>query len=164
MNAEYVKIDDDEYSKRQYNVPKVEGINGYTFTGWKLSGATDGNWDADAKTFGITGLAYYAKGSNDGYATLEAQFKKEAKKADAVLRVHYVDEKGTPLDGLQYIVSLTNYGPVGETATFAATSFKAPKGYELVGGVTDVKVAYGEDKDVNVKGKSYQRRKMKQET
>ena len=161
-NAEYVKFDDDEYSETQYNVPKVEGINGYTFTGWKLSGATDGNWDADAKTFGVTGLAHYAKGSNDGYATLEAQFKKEAKKADAVLRVHYhyVDENGTPLDGSQYIVSLTKNGTVGETATFAATSFTAPEGYELVGGdITDVEVAYGKDKDVNVKVKAIKEEK-----
>ena len=159
-NAEYVTFDDDEYSETQYNVPKVEGINGYTFTGWKLSGATDGNWDADAKTFGVTGLAYYAKGSNDGYATLEAQFKKEAKKADAVLRVHYVDENGTPLDGSQYIVSLTKNGTVGEKATFAATSFTAPEGYELVGGdITDVEVAYGKDKDVNVKVKAIKEEK-----
>ena len=159
-NAEYVKFDDDEYSETQYNVPKVEGINGYTFTGWKLSGATDGNWDADAKTFGVTGLAHYAKGSNDGYATLEAQFKKEAKKADAVLRVHYVDENGTPLDGSQYIVSLTKNGTVGEKATFAATSFTAPEGYELVGGdITDVEVAYGKDKDVNVKVKAIKEEK-----
>ena len=158
-NAEYVKFDDDEYSETQYDVPKVEGINGYTFTGWKLSGATDGNWDADAKTFGITGLAYYAKGSNDGYAALEAQFKKEAKKADAVLRVHYVDENNTPLDGSQYIVSLTKNGTVGEKATFAVTSFKAPEGYELVGDVTDVEVAYGKDKDVNVKVKAIKEEK-----
>ena len=159
-NAEYVKFDDDEYSETQYDVPKVEGINGYTFTGWKLSGATDGSWDADAKTFGITGLAYYAKGSNDGYATLEAQFKKEAKKADAVLRVHYVDENQVPLDGSQYIVSLTKNGTVGEKATFAATSFTAPEGYELVGGdITDVEVAYGEDKDVNVKVKAIKEEK-----
>ena len=158
-NAEYVTFDDDEYSETQYNVPKVEGINGYTFTGWKLSGATDGNWDADAKTFGITGLAHYAKGSNDGYATLEAQFKKEAEKADAVLRVHYVDENGTPLDGSQYIVSLTKNGTVGEKATFAATSFTAPEGYELVGDVTDVEVAYGKDKDVNVKVKAIKEEK-----
>ena len=158
-NAEYVTFDDDEYSETQYDVPKVEGINGYTFTGWKLSGATDGNWDADAKTFGVTGLAHYAKGSNDGYATLEAQFKKEAKKADAVLRVHYVDENGTPLDGSQYIVSLTKNGPVGEKATFAATSFTAPEGYELVGDVTDVEVAYGKDKDVNVKVKAIKEEK-----
>ena len=155
-NAEYVTFEDDEYSETQYDVPKVEGINGYTFTGWKLSGATDGSWDADAKTFGITGLAHYAKGSNDGYATLEAQFKKEAKKADAVLRVHYVDENGTPLDGSQYIVSLTKNGPVGEKATFAV---KAPEGYELVGDVTNVEVAYGEDKDVNVKVKAIKEEK-----
>ena len=148
----YVTVKGDEYSEKQYVVPKVEGINGYTFTGWKLEGATDGNWDADAKTFGITGLAHYAKGSNDGYAALTAQF--EAKKADAVLRVHYVDENGTPLDGSQYIVSKTQNGPVGEKATFAATSFTAPEGYELVGDVTDVEVAYGKDKDVNVKVKA----------
>ena len=86
--------------------------------------------------------------------------KKEAKKADAVLRVHYVDENGTPLDGSQYIVSLTKNGPVGETATFAATSFKAPEGYELVGGdITDVEVAYGKDKDVNVKVKAIKEEK-----
>ena len=155
----YVTVKGDEYSEKQYDVPKVEGINGYTFTGWKLEGATDGNWDADAKTFGITGLAHYAKGSNDGYAALTAQFKKEAKKADAVLRVHYVDENGTPLDGSQYIVSLTKNGTVGEKATFAATSFKAPEGYELVGNVTDVEVAYGKDKDVNVKVKAIKEEK-----
>ena len=156
----YVTVKGDEYSEKQYVVPKVEGINGYTFTGWKLSGATDGSWDADAKTFGITGLAHYAKGSNDGYATLEAQFKKEAKKADAVLRVHYVDENGTPLDGSQYIVSKTQNGPVGEKATFAATSFTAPEGYELVGDdITDVEVAYGKDKDVNVKVKAIKEEK-----
>ena len=85
--------------------------------------------------------------------------KKEAKKADAVLRVHYVDENGTPLDGSQYIVSLTKNGTVGEKATFAATSFKAPEGYELVGDVTDVEVAYGKDKDVNVKVKAIKEEK-----
>ena len=87
---------------------------------------------------------------------MEAQFKKEAKKADAVLRVHYVDENGTPLDGSQYIVSLTKNGPVGEKATFAV---KAPEGYELVGDVTNVEVAYGEDKDVNVKVKAIKEEK-----
>ena len=86
--------------------------------------------------------------------------KKEAKKADAVLRVHYVDENQVPLDGSQYIVSLTKNGTVGEKATFAATSFTAPEGYELVGGdITDVEVAYGEDKDVNVKVKAIKEEK-----
>ena len=89
---------------------------------------------------------------------MTAQF--EAKKADAVLRVHYVDENGTPLDGSQYIVSLTKNGTVGEKATFAATSFTAPEGYELVGGdITDVEVAYGKDKDVNVKVKAIKEEK-----
>ena len=51
-------------------------------------------------------------------------------------------------------------GPVGEKATFVATSFKAPEGYELVGGdITDVEVAYGKDKDVNVKVKAIKEEK-----
>ena len=98
-----------------------------------------------------------AYGSED-FANVEVK-KKEAKKADAVLRVHYVDENGTPLDGSQYIVSLTKNGTVGEKATFAATSFTAPEGYELVGDVTDVEVAYGKDKDVNVKVKAIKEEK-----
>ena len=45
-------------------------------------------------------------------------------------------------------------------ATFAATSFTAPEGYELVGGdITDVEVAYGKDKDVNVKVKAIKEEK-----
>lgn len=64
-----------------------------------------------------------------------------------------------PLDGSQYIVSLTKNGTVGEKATFAATSFTAPEGYELVGDVTDVEVAYGKDKDVNVKVKAIKEEK-----
>ena len=99
-----------------------------------------------------------AYGSED-FANVTVK-KKEAKKADAVLRVHYVDENGTPLDGSQYIVSLTKNGTVGEKATFAATSFTAPEGYELVGGdITDVEVAYGKDKDVNVKVKAIKEEK-----
>ena len=124
----------------------------------------EGN-DGENYTFNITNLNV-----PDGYELVTATWeksvaygdeefvnvtvkKKEAKKADAVLRVHYVDENGTPLDGSQYIVSLTKNGTVGEKATFAATSFTAPEGYELVGDVTDVEVAYGKDKDVNVKVK-----------
>ncbi len=131
----------------------------------------EGN-DGENYTFNITNLNV-----PDGYELVTATWeksvaygdeefvnvtvkKKEAKKADAVLRVHYVDENGTPLDGSQYIVSLTKNGPVGETATFAATSFKAPEGYELVGGdITDVEVAYGKDKDGNVKVKAIKEEK-----
>ena len=131
----------------------------------------EGN-DGENYTFNITNLNV-----PDGYELVTATWeksvaygdeefvnvtvkKKEAKKADAVLRVHYVDENGTPLDGSQYIVSLTKNGPVGEKATFAATSFTAPEGYELVGDdITDVEVAYGKDKDVNVKVKAIKEEK-----
>ena len=130
----------------------------------------EGN-DGESYTFNISDLNV-----PDGYELVKATWeksvaygsedfanvyvkKKEAKKADAVLRVHYVDENNVPLDGSQFIVSLTKNGPVGEKATFAATSFKAPEGYELVGDVTDVEVAYGKDKDVNVKVKAIKEEK-----
>ena len=32
-------------------------------------------WDANAETFGIAGLAHFAEGSNVGYATIEAVFE-----------------------------------------------------------------------------------------
>lgn len=139
--------------------PAVVAREGYVWTGWKIidqdgNSTNVGTEYAGAKTWMFTPKA--------GKVKVEATFdkisvevkKKEAKKADAVLRVHYVDENGTPLDGSQYIVSLTKNGTVGEKATFAATSFTAPEGYELVGDdITDVEVAYGKDKDVNVKVK-----------
>ena len=85
--------------------------------------------------------------------------KKETEKADAVLRVHYVDENGTPLDGQQYIVTLKKNGPVGEKATFVGTEFTAPEGYELVEGVSSQKVEYGKDADINVKVKAIEEEK-----
>ena len=134
-NAEYVKFDDDEYSETQYDVPKVEGINGYTFTGWTLSGATDGNWDADAKTFGITGLAHFPEGSDTGYIVVTAQFKKaEVAKRSVTINVAIDPEKGEFVgrDDKYATITYTDLDEFAEAPIFLPT-VKANDGYRLAG-------------------------------
>ena len=137
-----------EDDENQYLVPTVKAKEGYVFTGWEVQGEETGHWDADAKTFGVAGLAHFPEGLNEGYVTVTAQFN-----ADATLRVHYVDENNVPLDGEQYIVTKTKSGKAGETATFSGTDFEAPEGYTLVENDLSVDVAYGSDADINVKVK-----------
>ena len=66
----------DENSDEQYSIPEVTAKEGYKFVGWKGQGADAIEWDADAKTFGVTGLCYFAEGETEGYASLEAVFEK----------------------------------------------------------------------------------------
>ena len=67
----------DENSDEQYLIPAVTAKEGYKFVGWKGQGADAIEWDADAKTFGVTGLCHFAEGETEGYASLEAVFEKE---------------------------------------------------------------------------------------
>lgn len=74
---------EDEVGDQQYNVPAVTAKPGYKFVGWKGQGADVIAWDAEAKTFGVTGLCFYQDGSYEGNASIEAQFEKiEDKKND----------------------------------------------------------------------------------
>lgn len=66
-----------ENSTEQYSVPKVTANPGYKFVGWKGQGADVIEWGADASTFGVPGLCYFAEGSNVGYASIAAVFEKE---------------------------------------------------------------------------------------
>ena len=65
----------DEYSAEQYLVPEVKAADGYKFVGWQVEGKESGRWDADAKTFGVTGLAFYSEGSSEGYLSIDAIFE-----------------------------------------------------------------------------------------
>lgn len=67
----------DAESTQQFEVPKVTANAGYKFVGWKGQGADVIEWDANASTFGVPGLCYFAEGSNVGYASIEAVFEKE---------------------------------------------------------------------------------------
>lgn len=67
----------DAESTQQFEVPKVTAKDGYKFVGWKGQGADVIEWDADASTFGVPGLCYFAEGSNVGYASIAAVFEKE---------------------------------------------------------------------------------------
>ena len=66
----------DENSDEQYLIPEVTAKEGYKFVGWKGQGADEISWGSDAKTFGVTGLCYFAEGATEGNASLEAQFEK----------------------------------------------------------------------------------------
>ena len=67
----------DAESTQQFEVPKVTAKKGYKFVGWKGQGADVIEWDANASTFGVPGLCYFAEGSNVGYASIAAVFEKE---------------------------------------------------------------------------------------
>ncbi|MGN9060696.1 InlB B-repeat-containing protein, partial [Mediterraneibacter faecis] len=92
----------------QYLVPTVEAKEGYVFTGWLVNGEDEGHWDADAKTFGVTGLAHFPEGSNEGYVTVTAQFE-EVKPEVAVANANVVvdPDKGS-FDGYDGATTLNN--------------------------------------------------------
>ena len=75
---------EEEVGGQQYNVPAVTAKEGYKFVGWKGQGADVIAWNAEAKTFGVTGLCFFnGDDATTGYATVEAVFEKiEDKKND----------------------------------------------------------------------------------
>ena len=83
---------EDEVGDQQYDVPAVTAKEGYKFVGWKGQGADEIAWDADAKTFGVTGLCFYENGKNDGYASIEAVFVPTVKLTD--IKVNFLKEDG----------------------------------------------------------------------
>ena len=127
----------DEYSDGQYNIPSVKGINGYKFVGWKGQGAEEINWSADAKTFGVTGLAFFAEGSKVGYASIEAVFEKEEETAPETrtANVYFnVDpEKGSfPAYAPSTVVSFENLDEFSDQQ-FEIPAVEAKEGYKFVG-------------------------------
>ena len=100
----------DAESTQQFEVPKVTAQKGYKFVGWKGQGADVIEWDANASTFGVPGLCYFAEGSNVGYASIAAVFEKEGggHTNDYYVTV-IVDGKGK--------VKAENYGTVGSNET-----------------------------------------------
>ena len=100
----------DAESTQQFEVPKVTANSGYKFVGWKGQGADVIEWDANASTFGVPGLCYFAEGSNVGYASIAAVFEKEGggHTNDYYVTV-IVDGKGK--------VKAEDYGTVGSNET-----------------------------------------------
>ncbi len=93
---------EDEVGNQQYDVPAVTAKPGYKFVGWKGQGASEIALDADAKTFGVTGLCFYENGKYDGYASIEAVFEPTVKLTD--IKVNFLKEDGkTVVSNAQYI-------------------------------------------------------------
>ena len=126
----------DEYSEEQYLVPEVKAADGYKFVGWQVEGKESGRWDADAKTFGVTGLANYPKGSNEGYLSIDAIFEAvetETEVQKTVKVVFSVDPAKGEFPG--YDGATTIHYTIDEYSEeqYLVPEVKAADGYKFVG-------------------------------
>ena len=126
----------DPDTDQQFELPKVEAKPGYEFIGWHVNGNEVGAWDADAKTFGITGLAHFEKGSNVGYLTIAAVYK--AKTERTVEVTFSVDpDKGEFEKNDLYTSPAANVKKLTATefdgTQYAIPTVKAKAGYKFVG-------------------------------
>ena len=120
----------------QFELLKVEAKPGYEFIGWHVNGNEVGAWDADAKTFGITGLAHFEKGSNVGYLTIAAVYKAETERTVEV--TFSVDsDKGEFEKNDLYTSPAANVMKLTATefdgTQYAIPTVKAKAGYKFVG-------------------------------
>lgn len=128
---------EEEVGGQQYNVPAVTAKEGYKFVGWKGQGASEIAWNADAKTFGISGLCFYQDGSYEGNASIEAQFEEvktepEVKKTVSVT-ITTNNEQGIfpDYDG-QEVIHFDNLDP-NTDQQFELPKVEAKPGYEFIG-------------------------------
>lgn len=126
----------DPNTDQQFELPKVEAKPGYEFIGWHVNGNEVGAWDADAKTFGITGLAHFEEGSNVGYLTIAAVYKAETERTVEV--TFSVDpDKGEFEKNDLYTSPAANVMKLTATefdgTQYAIPTVKAKAGYKFVG-------------------------------
>ena len=130
---------EEEVGDQQYNVPAVTAKEGYKFVGWKGQGASEIAWDADAKTFGISGLCFYQDGSYEGNASIEAQFEEvkteqpEETKKTVSVTITTNNEQGIfpDYDG-QEVIHFDNLDP-NTDQQFELPKVEAKPGYEFIG-------------------------------
>ena len=126
----------DPNTDQQFELPKVEAKPGYEFIGWHVNGNEVGAWDADAKTFGITGLAHFEKGSNVGYLTIAAVYKAETERTVEVT-FSVAPDKGEFKNKELYTKTADNAQKL-TTTEFDGTQYAIPEvvakeGYKFVG-------------------------------
>lgn len=131
---------EDEVGDQQFDIPAVTAKEGYKFVGWKGQGVDDITWDADAKSFGISGLCFYAEGSTEGYASVEAVFEEdktepeepEVKKTVSVT-ITTNNEQGIfpDYDG-QEVIHFDNLEPDTDQQ-FELPKVEAKPGYKFIG-------------------------------
>ena len=126
----------DPNTDQQFELPKVEAKPGYEFIGWHVNGNEVGAWDAEAKTFGITGLAHFEEGSNVGCLTIAAVYKAETERTVEV--TFSVDpDKGEFEKNDLYTSPAANVMKLTATefddTQYAIPTVKAKAGYKFVG-------------------------------
>ena len=145
----------DEDSAEQYLVPEVKAADGYKFVGWQVEGKESGRWDADAKTFGVTGLANYPKGSNEGYLSIDAIFEAvetETEVQKTVKVVFSVDPAKGEFPG--YDGATTIHYTIDEYSEeqYLVPEVKAADGYKFVGWQVEGKESVRWDADAKTFG------------
>ncbi|MDO4321911.1 MAG: InlB B-repeat-containing protein, partial [Lachnospiraceae bacterium] len=65
-----------ETSDEVFTLPEVKADNGYEFAGWFVQGNEEAHWAKDVTTFKAAGLAKFLEGSQVGYITITAEYKK----------------------------------------------------------------------------------------
>ena len=127
---------EEEVGDQQYEVPAVTAKEGYKFVGWKGQGADVIAWDAEAKTFGISGLCFYQDGSYEGNASIEAQFeevKPETQKHHFTVNFTVDPEKGSFTGiGAGPVVFQGYEEEVGDQQ-YEVPAVTAKEGYKFVG-------------------------------
>ena len=116
----------DEDSAEQYLVPEVKAADGYKFVGWQVEGKESGRWDADAKTFGVTGLGFYEKGSNEGYLSIDAIFEAVETEAPVTEPTTETPATETPATETPTTEAPTTEAPTTEAPTTEAPTTEAP--------------------------------------
>ena len=126
----------DEDSEEQYLVPEVKAADGYKFVGWQVEGKESGHWDADAKTFGVTGLANYPAGSNEGYLSIDAIFEAvetETEVQKTVKVVFSVDPAKGEFPGYDGAATINYTIDEDSAEQYLVPEVKAADGYKFVG-------------------------------
>ena len=135
--AEVIHFDNlDPDANENYLLPEVKAEPGYEFIGWHVNGNEVGAWDADTKTFGISGLAYFEEGSNVGTLTIAAVYKAETERTVEV--TFAVDpDKGEFEKNDLYTSPAANVMKLTATefdgTQYAIPTVKAKAGYKFVG-------------------------------
>lgn len=134
----------DEFDETQFLIPAIEAKEGYRFIGWRGHGADEIEWDADAETFGVSGLCYFPENSNVGYASVDAVFEPiEQEEARKIVVTFYdcgnceiltdrCDGGAEVQHGYQYVLT------EGEDEAFVVPGVRSDDGYEYRDWVNDL--------------------------
>ena len=118
-------------------MPSLEIKEGYKLNGWSVSGTTGNFWDADTKTFGLTGLI--VEDENGGYVSITANIVRDQTEETEEITVHFYisnEEAGNYIIGEEKVKNHDVTVGVKDKVTFPELEYDTSK-YELTGWQVD---------------------------